>query len=159
MLFNTVLGFLVPWSFGIYLYTKAPKVVLLISPIAVIISMIINDIGFHLKFWDFTPHIPDDDTISALPLDLGLYPVLSSWMIFWIRRTSLHWTVIALIVSLFTTGLEFFGLFIGKVSYGNGWNIGYTAVSYTIAYIGVYGYYMILLKYGLLSRKRAFYSS
>ncbi|ULL16232.1 hypothetical protein DVH26_18340 [Paenibacillus sp. H1-7] len=153
MLFNITLGFIIPWLFGIYLYKKDRKILLLIYPISVVISMFINDVGFHLKFWDFTPHIPDDETISALPLDLGLYPILGSYMIYWIRNSSLHWLLISLITMAFTTCLEYFGVVIGKVTYGNGWNILFTSGSYLLAYLLVYFYYTRLLKYGFLSRK------
>ncbi|RAV10141.1 CBO0543 family protein [Paenibacillus contaminans] len=150
MLFNIIIGFLIPWSFGIYLFRKSPKVVILIVPIASMISGTINAFGFQLKYWDFTPIIPDDESISATPLDLGLYPVLASFMVYWMKKFPNKWLIILCTFILITTLLEWVALLFGKVSYGNGWNIFFTGISYTFAFGGVYLYYLLLRKHNIM---------
>jgi hypothetical protein len=152
MWINIVVGFVIPWIFGIMLHRKAPIVIYLIVPVAATVSALINDVGYHLGFWDFTPKIDNDETLSALPLDLGLYPVMASFMIYWIVRSKRRpWLKIACI-SLFNTVLEFIALMLGKAEYGNGWNIGWTFVSYAVALILVYLYYKLLDNYGFFDK-------
>ncbi len=144
MLINVFFGFIIPWLIALYLARKNPKILLLISPVGAVLSFVINAFGFQLKFWDFTPLIPDDENVSALPLNIGLYPVLGSYMIWMIL---LHRKKTALILFLFilcTTILEYIGILVGKVSYGNGWNIGYTSLSYLLAFSCVYIYFRFL---------------
>lgn len=148
MLFNIIVGFLIPWVFGIYLYRKSRIIVFLIFPITVTISGLINDTGYHLEFWDFTPLIENDETLSALPLDLGLYPVMAGYMIYWIRKSNRHTFLKIGCFCLATTALEYLALILGKVEYGNHWNIGWTFVSYMLAYSLVYLYYRLLVRYG-----------
>lgn len=150
MTINILLGFVVPWMFGFILWRKAPIIIYLICPFTSIVSALFNDIGYHLSFWDFTPKIENDETLSALPLDLGLYPVMASYMIYWIVKNNQHaWMKLA-VFALFNTTLEFIGLHYGKVEYGNGWNIGWTFVSYTLALLLVYLYYRLLCRHGIM---------
>lgn len=152
MAFNIVIGFIIPWIFGIMLHKKAPIVIYLICPIAATVSALINDIGYHLGFWDFTPKIDNDETLSALPLDLGLYPVIGSYMIYWILKSKRRpWLKIGSI-SLLNTMLETIAVLFGKAEYGNGWNIGWTFVSYVIALVLVYLYFKLLNKYGFFDK-------
>ncbi|MDR6885026.1 CBO0543 family protein [Bacillus sp. 3255] len=152
MLFNIIVGFIIPWIFGIYLYKKARIVVLLIFPFTATISALINDMGYHLEFWDFTPLIENDETLSALPLDIGLYPVFAGYMIYWIRHNHRHVWLKIICLCLLTTGLEWVALQYGKVEYGNHWNIGWTFLSYALAYVLVYVYYKVLVQNGLFDR-------
>ncbi|MZQ82230.1 hypothetical protein GQF01_08755 [Paenibacillus sp. 5J-6] len=148
MLFNIIVGFVIPWVFGIYLYRKSRIIVFLISPITVTIAGLINDTGYHLNFWDFTPFIENDETLSALPLDLGLYPVMAGYMIYWIRKNNRHVLLKIGCLCLATTALEFLAFIFGKVEYSNHWTIGWTFVSYMLAYSLVYLYYRLLIRYG-----------
>ncbi|MCY9658772.1 hypothetical protein P5G65_19040 [Paenibacillus chondroitinus] len=148
MLFNIIAGFLIPWVFGIYLYRKSRVIVVLIFPITVTISSLINDTGYHLDFWDFTPLIENDETLSALPLDIGLYPIMAGYMIYWIRKNNQFalWKISCFCLA--TTALEYLAFIFGKVEYSNHWNIGWTFVSYILAYSLVYLYYRLLVRYG-----------
>ncbi|MDU0202496.1 MULTISPECIES: CBO0543 family protein [Paenibacillus] len=148
MLFNIIAGFLIPWIFGIYLYRKSRIIVFLIFPITVTISSLINDTGYHLNFWDFTPLIENDETLSALPLDIGLYPVMAGYMIYWIRKNNRHAFLKIGFFCLATTALEYMAFIFGKVEYSNHWNIGWTFASYILAYSLVYLYYRLLVRYG-----------
>ncbi|MFX3631436.1 MAG: CBO0543 family protein [Candidatus Pristimantibacillus sp.] len=155
MTINIIVGFVIPWIFGIILWKKSPIVIYLVSPISATVSAFFNDIGYHLGFWDFTPKIDNDETLSALPMDLGLYPVMACYMIYWIVRSNRHaWMKIALF-SLFNTVLEFIALQFGKAEYGNGWNIGWTFVSYVLALLLVYLYYKLLHRYDLFNKVKS----
>ncbi|KRF18641.1 CBO0543 family protein [Paenibacillus sp. Soil787] len=149
ILVNIILGFIIPWIFGLFLYKKASNIVILISPISSIISSVINAVGYHLEFWDFTPLIQNDETISALPFDIGLYPVTTSFMIYWIHSKNHKPIMSLLIFCALLTGIEFIGVLIHKVQYSNGWNLGWTFVSYFIAEIIVYGYYVLGKRQGI----------
>jgi hypothetical protein len=143
MIINVCLGFILPWIYGIYLYRKDPKIILLTCPMAAAIASSINLFGFYFEFWNLTP-ILRIEPISALPFDLGLYPVLGSCMIYSIRSSNINSTVLILIFSFLTTLMELIGVLFEKVTYSHGWNIAWTFVSYVIAYGGLYGYYRIL---------------
>lgn len=146
MLFNTVAGFIIPWLFGLYLFKKSPIIILITMPIASLVALIINELGFYFKFWSFSPVHPTDESVSALPLDLGIYPVLACFMVFWFRKTRISHMISVLVTTIVTTLLEYIGFISGKVHYGNGWNIFYTFLSYLIAYVIVYIYYRMIVK-------------
>ena len=80
------------------------------------------------------------ETLSALPLDIGLYPVLGCWYIILVQRYRRS-AILTLTFALGTTLLEGFGVAVGHASYGNGWNLGWTFVSYFVAYLGVNRFY------------------
>jgi len=141
---NIVIGFVVPWLLAIYLMRKSSIIILITLPITSLVAILSNTFGFQLKFWTFTPLIQGEESISALPLDLGLYPVIACYMVYWIRNSQTNHLVILFVTILFTTLLEYIALLIGKTSYSNGWNIYWTFVSYLVAYVIVYVYYRIL---------------
>ncbi|WP_138754006.1 CBO0543 family protein [Paenibacillus sinopodophylli] len=150
MMINIICGLIIPWLAAIPLIRKKTKLLLLIFPIGAVVSMVINSLGFQMNFWDFTPFIPNDESVSAMPLDLGLYPVLGSYMI-WAITLRKSWTAaILLLFILFTTLLEYIALLCGKVSYGNGWNIGHTFLSYLLAFGLVYLYFKLLARFRML---------
>ena len=74
-----------------------------------------------------------------MPLNLGIYPVLSILMIDFIRKSRFNilWVTI---FSLFTTLAEYSAVLLGKAKYYNGWNNIKTFFSYFIPYYLVYKY-------------------
>ncbi|OCT14534.1 hypothetical protein A8709_26740 [Paenibacillus pectinilyticus] len=143
MLINIILGFIIPWIFGVFLYKKAPNIVIIIFPVSSIVSSFINAIGFHLEFWDFTPLIEDDETISALPFYIGLYPLAACSAMYWIDVKKTNPILTLVLLSILLTGLEYIGFLFHKVQYGHGWNIGWTFISYLIATFAAYVYYLL----------------
>ncbi len=139
MLFNIVVGFMIPWLLAYPLIHKQPKLFIVISPATAVVSIIINTVGFFFEYWHFKPIIARNQTISALPFDLGLYAVLGSLMIYSIQKRicNLPPLIIFIGFSLFTTFLEYIALQFDKVTYGDGWNIGWTFISYSLAYLAV----------------------
>ncbi|MDR6551078.1 CBO0543 family protein [Paenibacillus qinlingensis] len=149
ILVNILIGFIIPWLFALAWYKKAPTIAILIFPVSAIISSLINAFGYHVEFWDFTPKIEDDETISALPFDIGLYPLAACVGIYWIDFKKKHPFMILLSLSILLTFLEYIAYLVGKVEYGHGWTIGWTSLSYFIAVSGVYGFYVLAKRHGV----------
>ncbi|OME78670.1 hypothetical protein BK120_23310 [Paenibacillus sp. FSL A5-0031] len=139
MLYNIIFGFIIPWVLASSMVRKQPILFIVISPVTAIISITINTIGIYFGFWNFKPTFKRIETISDLPMDLGLYAVLGSLLIYTLSKRTfrLHPFIIFLIFCLLTTILEYTALLFGFVAYGNGWNIGWTFISYIIGYLCV----------------------
>ena len=112
------------------------------APLASVVSFLINAVGFGLELWNLAPYTRIE-TLSALPLNIGLYPVLGCWCIVLIRRFGRSMSLL-LIFSIGTTLLEGFAVLIGHASYGNGWNLGWTFISYLGAYVLVYKFHTLV---------------
>jgi hypothetical protein len=145
MMFNIVVGFILPWVVGGYLLKKDAQTVLIVSPFAAVVAFTVNELGFYINFWHLHP-IFNEEGVSAIPYNLGLYPVLSCLFVYFIKRKILRAFSQILIFTLITTSLEGIMLLMGKVEYENGWTIYWTFVSYLILYIPVYWYYFCLKK-------------
>ncbi len=145
MLTNIILGFVIPWLFGAFLYIKDKKVVLIMFPIGATVSYTINYLGFHFGFWHLTP-ILKDESMSALPLDLGLFALFPCFLVFAIRHIKNSPVAIILVLTCIATLLEWLGVLFGKVVFGNDWNIGWTFVSYLVPWAICYWYYKVLKK-------------
>lgn len=143
MILNIILGFIIPWIFGVILYFKDKKIVLIIAPFSSILAYIINELCFHLNLWRVVPVNINDD-YTSMSVNLGLYSVLGCYLIYYISRKRLNSYLIILIFTIATTILEYLGLLFHLVAYGNGWNIGWTFLSYIIPYLLIYWYYLNL---------------
>jgi hypothetical protein len=148
ILVNIIMGFIVPWIFGFILYKKESTIVLLIAPIGMTVAFILNEWGTNY-FWQFEP-IFRNRSLSALPLNMGFYPVLASFLVYLKIKKRVNTSLLLICFTLFTTSFEGIGLIFGKVEYFNTWSIIGTFISYLIAYIVIYGYYRILVKHQLL---------
>jgi hypothetical protein len=136
MFFNSILVFVIPWIVAIlHLYKKDKLLIVLIGPFFSVIAFTINEFGF----WEVIP-FPNQKTLSALPFNLGLYPILASYLIFFIKKYK-HPYAIIFFMSAFTTILEMIFLLFERVIYGNGWNNTWTFFSYLFPYMLTYWYY------------------
>ncbi|MEQ6353201.1 hypothetical protein ABNX05_01065 [Lysinibacillus sp. M3] len=145
MFFNIIWAFIIPWTIGILHLNKRDKLVIpLIGSFCSVLSFVINEIGFHFDFFEVMPLIDEKNT-SALPFIIGLYPILGSYLIFFIRKFQ-HPFLIIFLMTLLTTFLELTFVYFGIVKYYNGWNGYYTFVSYLLPYILAYRYYLFLDK-------------
>jgi hypothetical protein len=141
MLINILFGFFVPWIIlGTYLFKKDKKILLLIFPLGSTLALTINLFGFHFEFWDFKP-LMEVKPMSALPLDLGLYPLLGCYYIFLTQRYLINPYIGIFLFSFVVTGMEWVAVQFEKVIYYNGWNIGWTFLSYLVPFIIIYCYY------------------
>lgn len=143
MILNIVLGFIIPWIFGVILYFKDKKIVLIIAPFSSILAYTVNEFCFHLNFWRLAPLNINDD-YTSLSVNLGLYSILGCYLIYYISRKHINSYLMILIFTIVTTILEYLGILFNLVSYGNGWNIGWTFLSYLIPYLLIYWYYLKL---------------
>jgi hypothetical protein len=120
---------------------------LTIAPFQSAIAYTINAFGFYFGFWDLYPF--GQKEIVHVPFDIGIYPMLSVWMIYFIRRKKTNPFIVIFIFTLLTTGIEGIGIILGRIVYGEGWNIGWTFLSYLIPYILNYRYYLCLKNLGV----------
>ncbi|KAB2951533.1 hypothetical protein F9B85_12060 [Heliorestis acidaminivorans] len=121
------------------MYRKDKFIVLLTAPIASAIAFLFNELGFALGFWLLYP-IYDHVSISALPFNLGFYPVVASFFGYLLIRRSMSppWLIL-----LFPTALtvgETIVYYLGLVTYFNGWHMGWTFVSYLAWILIIYFY-------------------
>lgn len=149
MTLNIVLGFVIPWIFGVILYFKDNKTVLIIAPLSSILGYTVNEFCFHLNFWRLVPVNINDD-FTSISVNLGLYPILGCYLIYYISKKQTNSYLIILIFTMLTTILEYFGVLFDLVTYGNGWNLGWTFISYLIPYLLIYFYYIKLKAIKLL---------
>lgn len=125
-------GFVIPWLAALILFKIDRRAVLVASPCAMTISFLFNVIGFTFNFWGSNPRT-QPETLFGLPVNIGLYPVLASYMLYSIRRgVPVLFAVFfsAITLTLFE-GIAVFLLH--YVYYGHGWNLGWTLVSYILA--------------------------
>jgi len=140
---HLVLVFLLPWIVGIcHLYKKDKQVIPIIGPAFSILAFTINEFGFYFGFWEVFP-FPEQRTLSALLFNFGVYPVLASYLIYFIKKYK-HPFLFVFLMTLVTTLLESIYVYYGMVNYGNGWNAFYTFFSYLVPYVLIYLYYIYL---------------
>ena len=151
MVLNIVLGFIIPWVFGIILYLKDKKILLVIAPFMAVWAYAVNETLFHLNFNRFAPLNIHDD-LTTMSINLGLYPILGCYLIYYIRTKKTSPYVLIMIFTLMTTIAEYLGLKFGMVTYDNGWNIGWTFLSYIPPYLTGYWYYYQLKKIGVFNK-------
>jgi hypothetical protein len=146
MVFNFVAAFLIPWIAGIYVVKKDVRLFLLIAPFAAFVAIIFDVLGFHFGFWRIDPEYKTE-AIAAMPMYFGIYPILTGFLFLTVQRLRFHPLVVILFFSLITTIIEGTGVLIDLVHYANGWTIYWTYVSYLLAYVVCYGYYLLLKKH------------
>lgn len=141
---NIILGFLIPGIFGFLLYFKDKKVLLIIAPLMGAFAHAFNEFGFHLGFWRYVP-IQYNDDLTLLTANLGLYPVLGSYLIYFIRKYKKPYLT-TIIFTVATTTVDGIGLLFRLIAYENGWNLGWTFLLTLMVYLVVYWYYKVLEK-------------
>ncbi|WP_332455460.1 CBO0543 family protein [Domibacillus aminovorans] len=131
--------------FGIlHLHPRDKKLIPLIGPFASVNAFLVNELGVQFGFW----HVylfNNANTLPAIPVNLGLYPILGCYLIFFIKKSN-HPYLIVFLMTLFTTLTEAIFVLMGIVVYGNGWNIFWTFISYLVPYLFDYWFYLYLKK-------------
>lgn len=136
MVINIICGFMLPWVFGgLYLWKEDKFTLFLIYPLGSTLAFTINLLGLHFEWWELAPYIQEDESLSALPFILGLYPITACLLIHLINRTKINPFLLIIASASLITCLEWIYLLFGMVSYGNGWNIPFTFVSYLVPYL------------------------
>ncbi|WP_145325979.1 CBO0543 family protein [Paenibacillus xylanexedens] len=144
MLLNVILGFVIPVVIGCWILRKSLKLLLIFFPFGVATSTVFNNIGFNY-FWRLEPEFTNR-SFSALPFDLGLFPMAGCLMIYYVNRHRAHPWLAAIVSALILTIVEWISKENGKVSYFNGWNIIWSYVSYLVPMVMAYLYSLIFFK-------------
>lgn len=85
MIVNLLLGFILPWIFGIGLYVRNRTVLLVTAPFASVLAYTINDVLFNLNFDRFVP----TNIASDLTTNVGKFRIIScSWKLFNLLHSS-----------------------------------------------------------------------
>lgn len=145
MIIDWLLFFVLFWIFGFFLFRKDRKIVLIIAPFGAMLAHIVNELGIFLDYWKVTPI--KHGSMSRLPADIGVYAVLSSFMIYLIHHKKFNPNFLVICFTLITTILELILVIFGKVIYYKGWNIFFTFFSYLGPYFLIYWFYSYLNKF------------
>lgn len=116
MFFHIIIGFILPWILGIYLFNKHRRLFIIFYPIGTATSFLINKIGFSY-FWKM------DNDLYSISYDLGLYPIACCLFIYSIHLKKMSTLNTFLIFTLGTNFLELLIVLLSKLEYRNGWNI------------------------------------
>lgn len=140
MLFHIMVGFILPWVLGFYLFRNQTMLFIIFYPMGSATSFLINEIG-STYFWKM------DKVLALIWYDLGLYPIACCLFICGILLKKMSTLITLLVFTLGTNFLELLTVLLGKLEYQNGWNIYWSIVSYLLAYLIVYGYYKLVSKF------------
>lgn len=151
MILNIILGFIIPWIFGVFLYLKDKKTLLVIAPFMSVWAYTLNEALFHLNFNRFAPLEIKDD-LTTMSINLGLYPILGCYLIHYIQIKKVSPYILIMIFTFMTTVAEYLALNFGMVTYDNGWNIVWTFLSYIPPYLSGYWYYNKLKSIGVFDK-------
>lgn len=151
MLLNIIVGFITPILFGIILFKKDKKIVLFIAPVNSVLAFIIINLETCLNFWNLYP-FSKGDAFTAIPYCIGLFPFNACLLIYVIDKKiiKLRDNILVFLCAVFTTFEEALGILAGRVIYSNGWNIGFTFISYLIPMYLSFLYYKYLKSIELL---------
>ncbi len=147
MFLNWFLFFILFWIFGLFLFRQEKKIVLIISPFGAMLAHIVNEFGIFFDLWKVTP--VKEGSMSRLPADIGVYAVLSSFMVYLMHYKKFNHYLLIIGFTLITTFLELILVLSGKVLYYKGWNIFFTFFSYLGPYFLIYFFYSYLKKLGV----------
>lgn len=145
MTFTMIVFFVLPWIIGIFhLHRRDKRIIPLIGPLASTIAFFINELWFYFHFGEVYP-FSHPKTINFFPFNTGFYPIVSSYVIFFSRKSKYPYLVVfsGVVCITFT---EYLFLLSGNLRYENGWNIFWTFVTYTFSFIAGYWFYLYLKK-------------
>ncbi|UOQ46419.1 hypothetical protein MUN89_08625 [Halobacillus salinarum] len=136
MLFIIIIGFIIPWIPGIYLYKKAPKIFFTTAPITALIAVTINQLGIHMGLWKVHP-MPRVVLLDSIFLDLGIFPVVGALFTYFVYYKAYNRYLIHFLFIGGMTAIEYVALLTGTVSYDDEWNILLTLLIYLGGFITI----------------------
>ncbi|TMV51980.1 hypothetical protein FE783_03270 [Paenibacillus mesophilus] len=143
-MFGLTFGFIIPWLFGCYLLKNDLKTLITIGPVASLISFAVNDFGVHIQWWSHEPaHL---GSLSLFTSNVGLFPIVACFMIHFVNLHQEKYKVAIFISAVLLSALEGVSLVLNKVNYTNGWNFGWTFISYILSLAIIYRYNLLLIK-------------
>lgn len=138
---HLLLTFVIPWLAAAYLLVQNKRTVVLYGPAAAGIAFALNDIGLYMEWWGFKPE--REELLISLLSNLGIFLVSGCYMIHFIQKYKYSLIMILGFASLLTL-LEYVYLLLGRIHFNNGWNLGWSFVSYVVSNILLYGYFLLL---------------
>ncbi|MDV2686056.1 CBO0543 family protein [Alkalihalophilus lindianensis] len=146
MRMNTFLFFIIPWLIATIFFRGQKRLFRGLFPFSSLLSTSVCLWGDYHRYWVFKPNLKKFQVMTTMPLTLGLYPVLSTLMVYLIKQTKESASSWILTFTCLTTILEFLMKLFGRATYGNGWTLNKTFISYLIPYYLVHKYSQFFLK-------------
>gem|GEM_PF-1125745 len=140
MLINIILGFILPWISGVYLYKRARVLFYTVVPITALFSVTGNQLGVQLGFWLLIPE-EKITLINTIFIDFGYNPIIAAWFIYFLYMRQISRWIMYSLFMVILNGLEIYALSIDKIIYDHGWNILYSASTYGMGLILIDWYF------------------
>ncbi|WP_079478962.1 hypothetical protein [Halobacillus salinus] len=144
MAFIIIVGFVIPWITGIYLYKLAPKIFYTTAPITALIAVVLNQAGIHMGLWEVHP-MPAIVLLDSLFLDLGIFTIAGAWFTYMLVYKSVNTLLVYILFIAGMTGLEGLALLVETLEYDDTWNFFYTFLMYVGGFLFI-GWISHLLK-------------
>lgn len=144
MLLNWLIGFFLPLMLGFKLILQERKLFFAFYPMVAAIACASDDLGFEY-FWHFYPNF-DESSYSSLPFNLGIFPIVTCAMLHFIYNKNIKTWLAILASTVLLTSSEWILKMLGMVTYFNGWNIGYTFLSYLLPSLAAYFYAVMFFR-------------
>lgn len=146
MRINFLVGLILPWLGGLFLIKKDKVLFSRLYLFATGVATVINLWGNCNNFWILKPKLRKRQYLTTTPFNFGLYPIMGILMNFFIKHSNKAASIWIIFFSIFTTAFEFSFKLLGRVIYGNSWNLAKTFMSYFFSYSLTYQYYLWLSK-------------
>ncbi|MFG6149369.1 hypothetical protein [Halobacillus sp. B23F22_1] len=145
MTFIIIVGFVLPWITGIYLYRKAPKIFFTTAPITALIAVVLNQAGIHIGLWKVHP-MPKAMLLDSIFLDLGIFTIAGAWFTYALVYKTIHPFLVYFLFIGGMTGLEGLALLKGTLTYNDDWSYFYTFLMYVGGFLVIGGISKLLIK-------------
>ncbi|TGB03616.1 hypothetical protein [Halobacillus salinus] len=144
MAFIIIVGFVIPWITGIYLYKQAPKIFYTTAPITALIAVVLNQAGIHMGLWEVNP-MPRIILLDSLFLDLGVFTLAGAWFTYMLVYKSVNTLLVYILFIGGMSSLEGLAVLVGTVDYDDTWSFFYTILMYVGGFLFI-GWISHLLK-------------
>ncbi|MBM7551317.1 hypothetical protein [Thalassobacillus pellis] len=145
MYFNFFAGLILPCLFGIYIYRKAPVILLTAYIFTALLSVSFNQLGMQSGLWKVVPK-PEVILFESLFLDLGYFAVFGAFFTYFLYFKKWKRVYVYGAILLLMNGFELIALYMEKVLYSAPWNVYYTFFTYLACMITVDSYGYVLKK-------------
>lgn len=145
LLITLIIGFLIPFTIGIFIYLKDFRVIMLIAPIACAVAFILNTLGIVLGYFSPTVDNINPYLITGIT-NVGLFSLEPCILIFAVRHSKIKPIYLLLLITIFSLLIDLALLSTNFLIYENGWNIIYSFIMFLISFLIVYLYYLLLKK-------------
>ncbi|MGP4070686.1 hypothetical protein [Halobacillus sp. B29] len=145
MLINILLGFILPWISGVFLFKRARVLLYTVVPFTALFSMAGNQLGVQLGFWLLIPE-GKIHLMNTIFIDFGYNPIVAAWFIYFLYYKQIRRWIMYPLFMVILNGFEFYALSVGKIIYDQGWHILYSVIIYGIGLIVIDWYFSQVIK-------------